>query len=203
MVLETAAGEEAGRPAILGTEEPGGGQCSSAVAMRIKAPVHLLYPLLGRTLCIVSNPLKFIPVTQVWSLVRRFDEPHIFQPFVRGCKIHGSVAVGCVREVDFKSGFPANSSVERLEILDDKEHIISIRIIDGDHRLKNYSSVLTVNPEVIDGQPATLVIESFVVDVPQGNTADETRHFVEFLIWCNLRSLSLVSERLLAQGGDN
>uniref|UniRef100_A0A0D9XB58 Bet v I/Major latex protein domain-containing protein n=1 Tax=Leersia perrieri TaxID=77586 RepID=A0A0D9XB58_9ORYZ len=176
MALETAAGEEAGRPASLGTEKQGGGQCSSTVVMRIKAPVHL-----------------------VWSIVRRFDEPHIFQPFVRGCKIHGSVAVGCVREVDFKSSFPAKSNVEKLEILDDKEHIISIRIIGGDLRLKNYSSILTANPEVIDGQPATLVTKSFVVDVPQGNTADETRHFVEFLMQCNLRSLALVSERLLAQ----
>ncbi|KAF0932898.1 hypothetical protein E2562_013098 [Oryza meyeriana var. granulata] len=183
-----AGGEETGPPGqLVGTEEhvrrfhrhePGGGQCSSAVAMRIKAPVHL-----------------------VWSLVRRFDEPHIFQPFVRGCMMRGSsVAVGCVREVDFKSGFPAKTSAERLEILDDKEHIFSIRIIGGDHRLKNYLSVLTANSEVIDGQPATLVFESFVVDVPEGNTADETRQFVEFLIRCNLRSLAVVSQRLLAQG---
>uniref|UniRef100_J3LBF9 Uncharacterized protein n=2 Tax=Oryza brachyantha TaxID=4533 RepID=J3LBF9_ORYBR len=145
--------------------------------MRIKAPVHL-----------------------VWSIVRRFDEPQIFQPFVRGCRMRGnssSVAVGCAREIDFKSGFPATSSVERLDILDDKERIFSVRIIGGDHRLKNYSSVVTVNPEVIDGQAAALVVESFVVDVPEGNTADEARHFVEFLIRCNLRSLALVSQRLL------
>uniref|UniRef100_A0A0E0JY26 Uncharacterized protein n=1 Tax=Oryza punctata TaxID=4537 RepID=A0A0E0JY26_ORYPU len=160
-------------------------QCSSAVAMSIKAPVHLGY------------------IYTVWSLVRRFDEPHIFQPFVSSCTMRGSsLAVGCVREVDFKSGFPAKSSVERLEILDDKEHTFGVRIIGGDHRLKNYSSVLTANPEVIDGEPATLVMESFDVDVPEGNTTDETRHFVEFLIRCNLRSLARVSEHLLLAQGD-
>lgn len=62
--------------------------------------------------------------------------------------------------------------------------------------------MLTAKPEVIDGEPATLVSESFVVDVPEGNTADETRHFVEFLIRCNLRSLAMVSQRLLLAQGD-
>lgn len=44
-----------------------------------------------------------------------------------------------------------------------------------------------------------MVIESFVVDVPQGNTKDETCYFVESLIKCNLKSLACVSERLAAQ----
>jgi abscisic acid receptor (PYR/PYL family) len=60
---------------------------------------------------------------------------------------------------------------------------------------QNYSSILTVHPEVIDGRPGTLVIESFVVDVPDGNTKDETCYFVEALLKCNLKSLAEVSER--------
>jgi abscisic acid receptor (PYR/PYL family) len=60
--------------------------------------------------------------------------------------------------------------------------------------LQNYSSILTVHPEVIDGRPGTLVIESFVVDVPDGNTKDETCYFVEALLKCNLKSLAEVSE---------
>ena len=40
------------------------------------------------------------------------------------------------------------------------------------------------------------MIESFLVDVPDGNTMDETRYFVEALIRCNLKSLSDVSERM-------
>lgn len=38
------------------------------------------------------------------------------------------------------------------------------------------------------------MIESFVVDVPDGNTKDETCYFVEALIKCNLKSLADVSE---------
>lgn len=66
--------------------------------------------------------------------------------------------------------------------------------------LQNYSSILTLHPDIIDGRPGTLVIESFVVDVPDGNTKDETCYFVEALIKCNLKSLSDVSERLAVQG---
>lgn len=64
---------------------------------------------------------------------------------------------------------------------------------------QNYSSILSVHPEVIDGRPGTLVIESFMVDVPDGNTKDETCYFVEALIKCNLKSLADVSERLAVQ----
>lgn len=65
---------------------------------------------------------------------------------------------------------------------------------------QNYSSIITVHPEVIDGRPGTIVIESFVVDIPDGNTKDETCFFVEALIRCNLKSLADVSERLAVQG---
>lgn len=43
------------------------------------------------------------------------------------------------------------------------------------------------------------MIESFVVDVPEGNTKDETCYFVEALIKCNLKSLADISERLAVQ----
>lgn len=66
--------------------------------------------------------------------------------------------------------------------------------------LQNYSSILSVHPEIIEGRPGTIVIESFVVDVPEGNTKDETCYFVEALIKCNLKSLAEVSERLAVQG---
>lgn len=64
---------------------------------------------------------------------------------------------------------------------------------------QNYSSIISLHPEIIDGRPGTLVIESFVVDVPEGNTKDETCYFVEALIQCNLKSLCDVSERLAVQ----
>lgn len=52
---------------------------------------------------------------------------------------------------------------------------------------------------MIDGEEGTLVIESFVVDVPDGNTKDDTCFFVEALIKCNLKSLAVISERLADQ----
>lgn len=152
-------------------------QCTSTLIKHIKAPVHL-----------------------VWSLVRRFDQPQKYKPFVSRCSVvQGDLEIGSVREVNVKSGLPATTSTERLEILDDNEHILSIKIVGGDHRLKNYSSVITVHPEIIEGRPGTLVIESFVVDVPDGNTEDETCYFVEALIKCNLKSLADVSESLAVQ----
>ncbi|KAJ6714355.1 ABSCISIC ACID RECEPTOR PYL9-LIKE [Salix viminalis] len=151
-------------------------QCSSSLVKHIKAHVPA-----------------------VWSLVRRFDQPQEYKPFVSRCIVQGDVQIGSVREVNVKSGLPATTSTERLELLDDDKHIFGMKIVGGDHRLKNYSSIVTVHPEVIDGRPGTLVIESFVVDVPDGNTEDETCNFVEALIKCNLKSLADVSERLAVQ----
>ncbi|KAM3247757.1 Abscisic acid receptor PYL8 [Capsicum baccatum] len=156
--------------------QPKENQCSSFLVKHIRAPVHL-----------------------VWSLVRRFDQPQKYKPFVSRCIAQGDLEIGSLREVDVKSGLPATTSTERLELLDDEEHILSVRIIGGDHRLRNYSSIISLHPEVIDGRPGTLVIESFVVDVPEGNTKDETCYFVEALINCNLKSLADVSERLAVQ----
>lgn len=148
-------------------------QCSKSLVKHIKAPLPL-----------------------VWSLVRRFDEPQKYKPFISRCIVEGDFQIGSLRQVNVKSGLPATTSTERLEVLDDEEHILRMRIVGGDHRLKNYSSVTTVHPEIIDGRPGTLVIESFVVDVPDGNTKDETCYFVEALIKCNLKSLADLSERL-------
>ncbi|KAG4382798.1 hypothetical protein AAZX31_14G149200 [Glycine max] len=156
--------------------EPGENQCGSALVKHIRAPVP-----------------------QVWSLVRRFDQPQKYKPFISRCVVRGNLEIGSLREVDVKSGLPATTSTERLELLDDNEHILSIRIIGGDHRLRNYSSIMSLHPEIIDGRPGTLVIESFVVDVPEGNTKDETCYFVEALIKCNLKSLADVSEGLAVQ----
>ncbi|KAJ6825824.1 abscisic acid receptor PYL9-like [Iris pallida] len=164
------------------SHDPDDNQCSSALIKHIRAPVHL-----------------------VWSLVRRFDQPQQYKPFVSRCRCvaQGALEIGSVREVNVKSGLPATTSTERLELLDDDEHILSIKIVGGDHRLRNYSSVISAHPEIIDGRPGTLVIESFMVDVPDGNTRDETCYFVEALIKCNLKSLADVSERLAVQDTTN
>ncbi|KAF8667034.1 hypothetical protein HU200_053206 [Digitaria exilis] len=197
--------------------------------------------------CRVADAIR----SQVWELVRSFDQPQRYKPFVSRCIVRGDqLEIGSLREVNVKTGLPATTSTERLEQLDDDEHILGVKFVGGDfsscpctlitflhmpcstcallawllllqyyplffflencyhfaslqgsRRIAsmNYSSIITVHPESIDGRPGTLVIESFVVDVPDGNTKDETCYFVEAVIKCNLTSLAEVSERLAVQ----
>nr|GMC99720.1 abscisic acid receptor PYL4-like [Ipomoea batatas] len=135
----------------------GPNQCCSAVIQRISAPV-----------------------STVWSVVRRFDNPQAYKHFVKSCDvIVGDGDVGTLREVRVISGLPAGSSTERLEILDEERHVISFSVVDGDHRLANYRSVTTLHAEP---GGTTTVVESYVVDVPPGNTRDETCVFVDTIV---------------------
>ncbi|KAI7997389.1 Abscisic acid receptor PYL4 [Camellia lanceoleosa] len=133
------------------------------------------------------------PVSTVWSVVRRFDNPQAYKHFVKSCHlIDGDGNVGTVREVHVISGLPAENSTERLEILDDERHVISFSVVGGDHRLANYQSVTTLHPTA-DGA-GTVVVESYVVDTPPGNTKEETCVFVETIVRCNLQSLAQIAE---------
>lgn len=70
-------------------------------------------------------------------MVRSFDRPQRYKPFVSRCVVRGeSLGIGSLREVDVKSGLPATTSTERLELLDDEEHILGVKIVGGDHRLR-------------------------------------------------------------------
>lgn len=99
---------------------------------------------------------------------------------------------GSVREVTVVSGLPAETSTERLDLLDDELHVMVFSIIGGDHRLKNYQSTTTVH-EDDDGR--TVVIESYVVDVAAGSSGEETCIFANTIIGCNLRCLAKISEQ--------
>jgi abscisic acid receptor (PYR/PYL family) len=90
---------------------------------------------------------------------------------------------------------PATTSLERLDVLDDQEHIISFRVLGGGHRLQNYWSVTSLHEHEIDGKAGTLVFESYVVDIPDGNTREETHMFIDTVVRCNLRALSRVSQQ--------
>jgi abscisic acid receptor (PYR/PYL family) len=134
------------------------------------------------------------PVSTVWSVVRRFDNPQAYKHFVKSCHvILGDGDVGTLREVHVISGLPAASSTERLEILDEERHVISFTIVGGDHRLANYKSVTTLHTS-----PAgdTEVVESYVVDVPPGNTKEDTCVFVGTIVRCNLQSLAQIAENI-------
>ncbi|KAK6135770.1 hypothetical protein DH2020_030465 [Rehmannia glutinosa] len=138
------------------------------------------------------------PIEAVWSVIRRFDEPQAYKVFVKSCQvILGDGDVGTLREVRVVSGLPAACSTERLEILDDERHVMSFSVVGGEHRLNNYRSVTTLHAARGGGGGSnrTVVVESYVVDVPQGNTREETCAFVDTIVRCNLQSLAQIAEK--------
>ncbi|CAI9761891.1 unnamed protein product [Fraxinus pennsylvanica] len=154
----------------------GQNQCCSAVIQQINAPVDT-----------------------VWSIVRRFDNPQTYKHFVKSCNvIVGNGDVGTIREIHVISGLPAVNSTERLEFLNDEHHVISFSVVGGDHRLANYRSVTTLHPAA-DGGDETIVVESYLVDIPQGNSKEETSVFVDTIVKCNLQSLAQIAENLARQ----
>ncbi|XP_027331864.1 abscisic acid receptor PYL4-like [Abrus precatorius] len=146
---------------------------------------------------VVIQPID-APVSRVWPVLRRFDNPQGYKHFVKSCHVVAGdgIRVGALREVRVVSGLPAGYSTERLEILDDECHVISFSVVGGDHRLRNYRSVTTLHR---DGNEETVVIESYVVDVPPGNTKEETCVFVDTIVRCNLQSLAQIAENIASQ----
>ncbi|KAG6600905.1 Abscisic acid receptor PYL4, partial [Cucurbita argyrosperma subsp. argyrosperma] len=144
------------------------------------------------------------PVSTVWSVVRRFDNPQAYKHFLKSCHvIDGDGTVGTLRQVQVVSGLPAASSTERLEILDDERHVFSFRVVGGDHRLRNYRSVTSLHAipsssssSANGSRSSTVVVESYAVDVPQGNTKEETCVFVDTIVRCNLQSLAQIAENM-------
>ncbi|CAK7356146.1 unnamed protein product [Dovyalis caffra] len=156
------------------------GQCSSLLAQRISAPNNI-----------------------VWSIVRRFDKPQTYKHFIRSCSVSPgfTMTVGSTRDVNVISGLPAATSTERLDILDDERQVTGFSIIGGEHRLRNYRSVTTVHGFEREGKIWTVVLESYIVDVPDGNTEEDTRLFADTVVRLNLQKLASVAE-VLARDGD-
>ncbi|CAN6201332.1 unnamed protein product [Urochloa humidicola] len=155
--------------------------CTSVVAQRVSAPVRA-----------------------VWPIVRSFGNPQRYKHFVRSCALAAGdgASVGSVREVTVVSGLPASTSTERLEVLDDDRHVLSFRVLGGDHRLRNYRAVTSVTEFAGGGGEAyCVVVESYVVDVPEGNTEEDTRMFTDTVVRLNLQKLAAVAEESAAGGG--
>lgn len=54
-----------------------------------------------------------------------------------GCNVQsGDLEIGSVREVNVRSGLPATTSTEMLELFNEEEHILGMKIVGGDHRLQ-------------------------------------------------------------------
>ncbi|KAI3971373.1 hypothetical protein MKX01_008217 [Papaver californicum] len=109
--------------------------------------------------------------------------------------------VGCLREVNVISGLPAETSTERLDILDDDRHVTGFSIIGGEHRLRNYRSITTVNEFNDQKKIWTVVLESYAVDVPEGNTDEHTRMFADTVFRLNLQKLASLTEGIARDGG--
>nr|GEZ16623.1 hypothetical protein [Tanacetum cinerariifolium] len=144
--------------------------CTSLVTQRIDAPTQI-----------------------VWPIVRSFDNPQRYKHFIKGCNMFGDGGVGSMREVTVISGLPASTSTERLELLDDEKHILSFRVVGGEHRLNNYLSVTSVNEFKKDEKVYTIVLESYIVDIPVGNTVEDTKMFTDTVVKLNLQKLGLVA----------
>ncbi|KAE8697152.1 Abscisic acid receptor PYL3 [Hibiscus syriacus] len=140
--------------------------CTSLISQRIDAPAHA-----------------------VWPLVRSFENPKRYKNFVKSCNMTaGDGGVGSIREVTVVSGLPASTSTERLEILEDEKRILSFRV-GGEHRLRNYRSVTSVKEYRKEGKAYTIVLESYIVDIPEGNTGEETKMFADTVVKLNLQKL--------------
>ncbi|KAJ6942997.1 abscisic acid receptor PYR1-like [Populus alba x Populus x berolinensis] len=155
------------------------GQCSSLLAQLISAPNDT-----------------------VWSIVRRFDKPQTYKHFIKSCSVGPgfTMTVGSTRDVNVISGLPAATSTERLDILDDEQQVTGFSIIGGEHRLRNYRSVTTVHGFEREGKIWTVVLESYVVDVPEGNTEEDARLLADTVVKLNLQKLASVAESLVRDG---
>ncbi|XP_058067858.1 abscisic acid receptor PYL2 [Magnolia sinica] len=140
------------------------------------------------------------PLRTVWPLVRSFENPQRYKHFIKSCSMRGDGGVGSIRDVTVISGLPASTSTERLEVLDDEKHILSFSVVGGEHRLKNYRSVTSLNEFSKEGKVYTVVLESYVVDIPDGNTGEDTKMFVDTVVKLNLQKLAVVA--MASQPGD-
>ncbi|XP_055827050.1 abscisic acid receptor PYL9-like [Solanum dulcamara] len=101
-------------------------------------------------------------------MVRRFDQPQRYKPFVSRCVVQGDdLEIGSVREVNVRSGLPSTTSKERLELLDDEEHIFGVKIVGGDHRLRT-----AFKPETCSVQHS--LMPPLLIQMPSR----------AFLVWC-------------------
>ncbi|KAL6340986.1 hypothetical protein AAG906_032098 [Vitis piasezkii] len=92
------------------------------------------------------------PITTVWSILRRFDSPGEYKPFIQFCHLaSGNGEVGSIHHLVVHRNLPGKDSIERLDILDDNA----------------YNRSVTTLHTAANGE-GTVVVESYVVDVHAG-----------------------------------
>ncbi|XP_054810104.1 abscisic acid receptor PYR1-like [Prosopis cineraria] len=177
---------------------PSGLTSNKFEGLKRSATEHQTY-MVGPDHCssLLAQRIHALPET-AWSVVRRFDKPQAYKQFIKSCALKEGfrMTVGCTRDVNVLSGLPAATSTERLDILDDDRHVTGFSIIGGEHRLRNYRSVTTVHGFEDDGKIWTVVVESCMVDVPEGNTL----LFADTVVKLNLQKLASVTEGMNRHG---
>lgn len=143
------------------------------------------------------------PLSLVWSILRRFDKPQAYKRFVKSCNVRlegdGDGGEGSIRDVTLVSGLPGDFSKERLDELDDESHVMVVSIIGGNHRLVNFTSKTIVVASPDDEAGKTVVVESYIVDVPEGNSEEDTIMFVDTITRYNLVSLAKLTKKEMGQ----
>lgn len=76
-------------------------------------------------------------------------------------------------------------------MIDDDKFVLSFRVVGGEHRLKDYNSITSVNELLNEEEERvyTVVLESYVVEIPEGNTREDTRLFADTIVKLNLQKL--------------
>ncbi|KAK9101227.1 hypothetical protein Scep_024657 [Stephania cephalantha] len=117
---------------------------------------------------LITQRINNAPVSIVWPLVRSFGQP---------------------------------SAVQALhQELQNEEEMVAL------HRLKNYRSVTSLKEFKEDGtgesdhdeKVYTMVLESYIVDVPEGNTVEDTKRCLpDTVVKLNLQKLAVIAGTLL------
>ncbi|WCJ27208.1 Abscisic acid receptor PYR1 [Euphorbia peplus] len=133
----------------------------------------------------------------VWSIIKQFDNPKAYKCFIKRCTILAGdgTGVGSVRKLDLVSGLAANTITERLDGLDDDLCLMVVSRIGGDDMLENYKSTITLHQS--DQDDKTILIESYVVDIPSASCKEDTCYFADTMIGFNLRSLAKLTQNIM------
>ncbi|XP_065879705.1 abscisic acid receptor PYL11-like [Euphorbia lathyris] len=139
----------------------------------------------------------------VWSIIKQFNNPQAYKAFIKSCTIlaGNGTGVGSVRELEIVSGLAGKTITEKLDDLDDDSCLMVVTRIGGDDRLDNYKSTTTLHEseeEDEGGLKKTILIESYVVDIPSGSCPEDTCYFADTVIGFNHRSLAKLSQDIHA-----
>ncbi|KMT04415.1 hypothetical protein BVRB_8g180910 [Beta vulgaris subsp. vulgaris] len=115
--------------------------------------------------------------------------------FIRSSSSRSSLNIlGSFRNIIHSTGFPATTSIERLDVLNDELHVMVFSLVGGDrsHRLANYQGTISL----LRAGRRTIVTETYKVDVPKDSNEEDTRYVVDTMVapsWVSRVSVSTLS----------